>query len=235
MAWVNAGPDYLSGIAFWRMGAMWQALVLIIFVALLAIVIWMLARNLRIKDPVVRRRELRGFVLWSVLFVSLLLAASITIRQEYRWLYAPFVVMLAYFCYQYARLPMRAVLRYGALAVICILAVSADGYYKVNESNVFFMSAEAAADSAYDATMGAYGQGMRDHTMYVENTRDIHWIFGEDLFLSPYLGTDYRKIVWVDSFAQIDPATIDRAKSLFFRMDWSQNRLVDVTHEVLGQ
>jgi len=190
---------------------------------------------MRTRDPAVRRRELQGFVLWIVLFVSLLLAASITIRQEYRWLYAPFVVMVVYFCYQYARLPMRAALRYGLLAIICILAVTADGYYKSHEGSVFFMYAEAVADSAYDATIDAYGQGMRDRTMYVENTRDIHWILGEDLFLSPYLGRDYRKIVWVDSFAQIDPATTDRTRSLFFRMDWSRNRLVDVTVEVLRQ
>ncbi len=235
MAWVNDGPGYLSGITFRGMDATWQALVVIISVALLAIVIWMAVRMIRTRDPVVRRREVRGFVLWSVLFLSLLLAGSITIRQEYRWLYAPFVVMVAYFCYQYARLPLRAVLRYGVLAIICVLAVTADGYYKAHEDGVFFMYSEAIADSAYDATMGRYGQGMRDRTMYIENTRDIHWILGEDLFLSPYLGKDYRKIVWVDSFAQIDPATIDRDRSLFFRMDWSRNRLVDVTSEVLRQ
>ena len=130
---------------------------------------------------------------------------------------------------------MRTVIRYGVLVIICALAVTADGYYRANEGKVFFMYSEAIADSAYDATIGAYGPGMRDRTMYIENTRDIHWVLGEDLFLSPYLGKDYRKIVWVDSFAQIDPATIDRAKSLFLRMDWSQNRLVDVTSEVLGQ
>ena len=235
VAWVNAGPVYLSGIPFWRMDARWQALVLVIFGALLALVVWMIVRIMRTRDPAVRRRELQGFVLWIVLFVSLLLAASITIRQEYRWLYAPFVVMVVYFCYQYARLPMRAALRYGLLAIICILAVTADGYYKSHEGSVFFMYAEAIADSAYDATIGAYGQGMRDRTVYVENTRDIHWILGEDLFLSPYLGRDYRRIVWVDSFAQIDPATTDRTSRLFFRVDWSRNRLVDVTVEVLRQ
>ena len=37
------------------------------------------------------------------LFLSLLLAASITIRQEYRWPYAPFVVCQVYFCSGHAR------------------------------------------------------------------------------------------------------------------------------------
>jgi len=231
MAWVNYGPDYLSGIWFGRMDAKWQALVMIICVALLAIVIWMTVRMMRTRDSAVRRRELRGFALWIVLFLSLLLAASITFRQEYRWLYAPFVVLVAYFCYQYARLPMRAALRYGVLAIICILAVSADGYYKANEGGVWFMGSQAAGDAAYDLTIGKYGQGMRDRTLYIENASGLSGIFGGDLFLRPYLGKDYRKIVWVDSFAQIDPATIDRDRSLFMWVDGSQSPARLVTSE----
>ena len=233
MTWINIGPDYLSGISFGRVDVKWQALVIIVCVALLAILTWMIERLMRARDPAVRGRELRGLVLWVVLFLSLLLTASITFRQEYRWLYAPFVVLVVYFCYQYARLPMRTVLRYGVLVIVCVLAVSVDGYYKAHEGSLYIMSSETVADSAYDATMGKYGREMRDRTMYVENAGGVPWILGGDLFLTPYLGRDYRKIVWVDSFAQIDPATIDRDSSLFFRIDWSRNRLVDVTSEVL--
>ena len=234
MTWINVGPDYLSGISFGRVEERWQALVLVLCVALLALLVWMLVRLMRTRDPGVRGRELRGFVLWAVLFLSLLLVASITLRQEYRWLYAPFVVLLVYFCYQYARLPMRAALKYGLLVIVCVLAVGIDGYYKANEGGLYLMSSQAVADSAYDATMGKYGQGMRDRTMYVENAVGVPWILGEDLFLSPYLGKGYRRIVWVDSFAQIAPETIDRDRSLFFRIDWPRSRLVDVTSEVLG-
>ena len=231
MAWINWGPDYLSGISFLRMDAEWQALVMIIFVALLVIVIWMAVRMIRTRDSAARRRELKGFALWLVLFLSLLLAASITFRQEYRWLYAPFVVLVAYFCYQYARLPMRAALRYGVLAIICILAVTADSYYKANERGVFFMGWQAAGDAAYDLTIGKYGQGMRERTLYVENASGLSGTFRGDLFLSPYLGKDYRKIVWVDSFAQIDPTTIDRDRSLFMWVDSSQSPARLVTSE----
>src|SRR5664280_602207 len=87
MTWINAGPAYLSGISFLDMDARWQALVLVIFVALLAIVMWTAMRTIATRDPAVRWRELRGFELWGLLFLSMLLAASITFRQEYRWLY----------------------------------------------------------------------------------------------------------------------------------------------------
>jgi hypothetical protein len=223
MVWVNTGPDSLSGIPFWRMDATWQALIVVICMVLLAIVIWMTARALRTRNHAQGGRELRGFVLWSVLFLSLLLAASITIRQEFRWLYAPFVVLIAYFCYQYARLPMRAALRYGVLMILCILAVSVDGYYKANERGVFFMGWQAGADAAYDLTMGKYGQGMRDRTLYVESASGLAGTFGGGLLLDPYLGRDYHGIVWVDSIARIDPATIDQRTAVFMWVDSSQS------------
>ena len=57
---------------------------------------------------------------------------------------------------------------------------------------------------------------------------------GHDLLLSPYLGSGYRKIEWVDSFESFNAATVDPSRSVFLRLDWPQRRLVDVTGQVLG-
>jgi hypothetical protein len=233
MFWINAGPAYLSGIKITNLAPGTLMLVIVVGVSLAVVGVLAMGRILTLKDPKERRAELKGLVLWMVLLLSLLLGASITIRQEYRWLYAPFVVCLVYFCYQMARLPWRPLARYGVLVALVVMAVGADFYYKQHEGNVFFLTGEAIADSTYDATMGRYGLGMSDRTVYVEKARDLAWVLGGTGFLAPYLGADYQKIVWVDDLNAIDLQAIDPANSLFLRMDWSQNKMVDVTSQVL--
>ena len=181
-----------------------------------------------------RRDELKYLALWLVLTASLLLVASITIRQEYRWLYAPWAVCLVYFCYQYARLPWRRATAVVVLVLLCLAMLGMDRYYRQHEANVFFVYGERIADSARVATVGRYGQAMADKTVYLEKSDEVDWIVGHDLLLSPYLGSGYRRIVWVDSFESFNAATVDPSRSVFLRLDWPQRRLVDVTGQVLG-
>ena len=235
MFWVNWGPDYLSGITMSEVDPRARLLVILIVVTLAAVIVLAVVRVLRLKDRSERRTELKVFVLWLALFVPLLLMASITIRQEYRWLYAPFVVCLVYFCYQFSRLPGRAVLKYAVLVVLCVTAVGADSYFKQHENNVFFFYGENLADATYTATVGRYGTSMSQMTMYVQKRPDIEWVLGGTLFLSPYLGLSDQKIVWADDLKAIDLKTIDRSKSLFFRMDPATGALDNVTSQILGQ
>jgi hypothetical protein len=234
MIYVNWGPGYLSGIPFNEVSGAVRQLVFIIGAAIVVTIILAMVRIVRLRDRGERIDEIKGLILWSVLFFALLLAASITIRQEYRWLYAPFAVCLLYFCYQFSCLDWRPVAKYAVLIVICALIVTVDVYYRAHEGNVFFMYGERIADSATAATIDRYGPRMRDRTVYLEENPDVDWILGHDLFLSPHLGLDYRKVVWVKSFAEIDPAQYDPEDSVFLMMDWSQLRLVDVTEKIYG-
>jgi hypothetical protein len=234
LVWINWGPDYLSGITVSETGPAARLVVAAIVLTLTVCVVAAVVRVARLKDRRERRAELKGFILWAVLVLSLLFMASITIRQEYRWLYAPFVVCIVYFCYQYARLPWGRVVRYAVLVGLCVAVVGADYYFRQHEGNVFFFYGERVANSARDATLGAYGQAMADKTVYVEETRDIDWILGHDLFLAPYLGLGSRKVVWVKDLGAIDRDSLDRRSTVLLRMDWATTKLVDVTDEVLG-
>lgn len=235
MFWINVGPDYLSGINWSEMGNGARFIVTLVVFALLLLAVLSVIRVRRTSDRRTRLRELRGFALFLVLFLSLLLAASVTIRQEYRWLYAPFVVALVYFCYLFARLPGRVQPKYVVLAVLCVCAVGADLYYRDNQNAVFFIRSEHQADSAYDASMQRYGPEMRDRTIYVENSPEVRWIFGGTSFLAPYLGVDYQKIVWVDNIWDVSSLPgLDRDHSLVLQLDQATWSLVDVTDQVLG-
>ena len=206
----------------------------VIVVTIVACVVAAVLRVIRDSSASRRRDEVKYFVLWFVLTGALLLVASITIRQEYRWLYAPWVVCLVYFFYQYARLPWRRLVSVGVLVFICVCVVGMDSYYRRYEANVFFFYGERIADSGRLATVGRYGDAMAGKTVYLEKSPEVDWIVGHDLLLAPYLGEGYRKIVWVDSFDSVDPATVRRDESVFLRLDWPARQLVDVTDEVLA-
>lgn len=234
LVWVNWGPDYLSGITMSGTGTALRAVVAMTVAIVVACVVCTVVRVIRQCDRAQRRLELKVFILWLLLTGSLLVVASITIRQEYRWLYAPWTASLVYFAYLYARLPWRKVVRNVVLALLILAILGADVYYRAHEANVFFFYGERIADSARAATLGVYGEAMLDKTIYLEKSDEVDWIVGHDLLLSPYLGLGYRKVVWLDSFDQIDPADYEVADSVLLRLDWPRRQLVDVTREVLG-
>jgi hypothetical protein len=234
LVWVNWGPDYLSGITMSETGGLARLVVAVIVLTIVACAVASVLRIVRSTDTSERRDEVKYFVLWLVLTGSLLLVASITIRQEYRWLYAPWAVCLVYFFYQYARLPWRRSVSVAVLVFLCVCIVGMDSYYRRYQGNVFFFYGERIADSGRLATVGRYGDEMAGKTVYLEKSTEVDWIVGHDLLLSPYLGADYRRIVWVDSFDSLDPKTVQRDRSVLLRLDWPARQLVDVTDEVLA-
>jgi hypothetical protein len=75
---------------------------------------------------------------------------------------------------------------------------------------------------------------MSERTVYVEKRPDIEWILGGTLFLTPYLGPGYQKLIWVDDLNAIHVSAADRKRSMFFRMD-ATGSLANVTGQILGQ
>ena len=108
MLWVNAGPWHLSGVPWGAVGGGARLLVGIIVFGIATIAILSVARVLRTRRRGIRVAEARRFLLFVALFFPLLLGASITFRQEFRWLYAPFVVGLVYFAYLASRITALA-------------------------------------------------------------------------------------------------------------------------------
>ena len=165
---VNWGPDYPErnhdSETSWL-----PRIVVALIVVTIAVCLAAAARRIaRMPQASERRDELKYLALWLVLTASLLLVASITIRQEYRWLYAPWAVCLVYFCYQYARLPWRRATAVVVLVLLCLAMLGMDRDDRQHEANVFFVYGERIADSARVATVGRYGQAMADKTVYLE-------------------------------------------------------------------
>ena len=170
------------------------------------------------------------------LLAALLISASVTIRQEQRWLYAPFVVCVTYLSHLASRLrlPQRAKLVGLAVLTLCVLGL--DFYYLRFADNVFFISGQHYAESLYDATVGRFGAEMRDYSIYIADAQpEDRWFLQETLFLTPYLGRDYQRIAYVADAQDVAALPqLDRTHTLVFKRDSATRSYVDVTAEVLG-
>ena len=144
----NVGPDYLSARDVSEVG-LWGYALGLLTVALIAVVVAAYAWKARAtQDP----NTLRNVFLAAILYFPLLLSASITFRQEFRWLYAPFTVLLI------SLAGMAGALRANQRAVnavaLALAAVSlySTAYYRSFLSNVYFERSQIVANEVLDAT-----------------------------------------------------------------------------------
>ena len=178
----------------------------------------------------------RGFLLFITLLATLLIAASVTIHQEFRWLYAPFVVCVIYLSYLASRLRLPERAKYVGLVVVALCILGLDLYYLRFAGNVFFVSGQHYADSLYDGTVGRYGSEMRDYSVYIaEEQPEDRWFLAETLFLAPYLGWDNQRIAYIADAQDVAALPqLDRDHTLIFKRDPATRSFVDVTEDVLG-
>ena len=180
------GPDYLSGLNIDRTGGLGY---IFGFVSLgLLVVIFGL--HLREWAWPFRQEKwlvwLRGAFLFSALLGALLLSASITTLQEYRWLYSPYVVLvLGAAC-------LLGTIRPGWLAAgltLALLAVSmlSNNYYRGYNSNVYFFWSMAVADLAKVNIVDKYGPELarRENYIVTNGNASLH----NFVFLGPLSST----------------------------------------------
>ena len=99
-------------------------------------------------QPVRREpQRLRKYLLGLALFLPVLASASITFRQEYRWLYAPFLVLLLGASWALAQFRATSYVAIGAVVLVFGGSVTVDGYYHHYLDNTYFFQAQLAASS----------------------------------------------------------------------------------------
>ena len=82
-----------------------------------------------------RRSGLQAFLWFGLLAGGLLAGASVTFRQEFRWLYAPYVVALLFWAYAAVRTPRRAMARVAFAALVASSVVN-DAYLRSHRGNL---------------------------------------------------------------------------------------------------
>jgi hypothetical protein len=187
----NAGPSYLSGRDLGEVGTPAYLAGWLVCVPILLVLGWYAA------DVIRRRVPRRPLVLALVLFVPLLLTTIVTIRQEFRWLYGPFALVVVAVAAAGGRYGARSVP--AALAAFALIA-SAGGamYYRRFAPNVFFIHAMAVAGSVRDALMR---DPSRTIDLVIGNDDSIpHWALGEGTFFQVY-GLDQSHVRFVRTVA----------------------------------
>jgi hypothetical protein len=136
----NEGEPYLAGISFrqvgwpgYAVGTLWLVALAVVLVAVLGM-IWS-AQTAPNDCP---NTPGKWFVLWALLLGSLTLAASSTFRQEQRWLYAPYAVLLLAIAAVYPNIRIGWQ-RFLCIALIFVAGFSTDVVYRPYLKNVFFM------------------------------------------------------------------------------------------------
>jgi hypothetical protein len=184
----NAGNGYFTGRDMGDVGVPAYVAGALVCVPLLLV----LGRY--VLDVARRRAASQPLVLGLVLFIPLLLTTTVTIRQEFRWLYAPFAVVVVALAAAGGRFGPRSVP--AALAAFALIAcVGGAVYYRQFATTVFFMHDMAVAASLRDALLRTPAQRV---VLVVHRDRSFQsWAFGKGVFFRVY-GLDSSRVRFVD-------------------------------------
>ena len=173
----NVGPDYLAaknietlGLPGYVVGALVAVPALVVFGAFL---VWAIRSR--------SRSSLRATIVGLTLFVTLLATASVTIRQEFRWLYGPEAVFLIGVATAAVRINRSMV----AIAAFTFAASVAGALvYRPYVENVFFVYSMGIASDVRNEMIAAPAAHITiaDHG----DTTIPNWVFMHGEFFSLY-------------------------------------------------
>lgn len=183
---VNLGPSHLSIVEFGSLPRRHQLFGVAFGVLVLAgISFWVRSASSR------SRVVLLG---WALLAGPLLLAASITFRQEHRWLYAPYALTLLLWAFAVGE--FRPAWARPVLAGLLLIAgLGNDLYYRAHSGELFFTSSQTTGDSFYRGALLRYGWKGRE--FFIEPFGASHWILAPTFFRQ-FLGDEAPPVRTVD-------------------------------------
>ena len=198
----NSGPDYLSGRNAHTLGstALLIALVCAIpMVALIALAFLKFSRERPLREFVFRA------VFVCVLFLSMILSSSITIRQEFRWLLSPYVVMigLLFILIEYV---FGTKLRQGFYVVVLVVTGSIGAYYYAQYADgTYFFATQKTADSVFEILTVTYSEKSASSSfVIVDGGNDVFdWALGHGAFERQYFSPRDIDLRQIDTVSEI--------------------------------
>lgn len=203
----NAGPSYLSGQNALELGLEGVLVATLLLVPLVALVLDHLVTSVQ------RWSQLRPVLVGLSLYLPLLLSASITFRQEYRWLYAPFVVLILGVAWLAGRLPERSPL---VLLPLLVLAgsLAVDAYYRPALPTTYFFDGQSTADSVKEVVIERHRAALPDSAIVLVTHGDRvfqDWYLRGGAFFDVYAPGQHGPVLFVD---ELDALPADAAPGL---------------------
>lgn len=186
LAGINSGPSYLS-LENFSESASWVRYVSVAAALLSCGLVIKIVRD-AIRSPAGQERRTAFFRV--AFFVSatggLLLSASITFRQEYRWLYPAYIVFLCFLC-----LGIRSAVRPGAWSQLLViglifLSLSREAYLRQRLPNLFYFHAQQVASNLFSALQNVDGVRSKETVLIRGDVPSYDWAFLGDTFSRVY-------------------------------------------------
>jgi hypothetical protein len=221
----NVGPKYLSGIHVSDAG-LWGITLGVFFCTVIVALVWV-ARAGHDKNFITLKKGL----LFCSLLIPLLAAASITFRQEYRWLYAPYAVFVVAICYTLGCVQVKKI-RLLFTFIILLSAFNIETFYRLFNENIYFFSALRIAESAQETVI----KNLEKHpekSVYLYKAKDTaKWIFQKNDFFRYYSNNPRFNVNYVNDLTEIPYSDLCAHKVFVYAQD--ENReIIDVTAKAL--
>jgi hypothetical protein len=213
----NTGPAYLSGQGADQLGKTGVAVAVVFAVPLFLVLVAAVVKDLQgvRREPV----RLRKYVLAGALFLPVLATASITFRQEFRWLYAPFLVLLVGASWALAQFRPKHLLVMAVLALIVFGgSVTVDSYYHQYLSNTYFMQAQMAANDVRQEVIEQHRSELSRTTVFFVSADPSfgQWDLGNGEIFAIYAPNAHMDVRYVNEPQAVCRATDTRKNRLVF-------------------
>jgi len=232
----NNGPNYLSGLNISRAGITGFAVGTIFLTSLATLILVYIYHRFR-STLKIYLSDYRNAFLFLALFVPLLASASITFRQEFRWLYAPYIVVIFCVSYLIGRISPTKWLRFLLIIFILASALSVDVFYRGYLNNVFFIDGLRVADSAKENIIDKYGSNLSQKELFFigANSSTKSWYFMDDTFFRFYTGDREIHMHYVDTIEEIKNSQVDINNILVFSFNPNKSEITDITQKARAE
>lgn len=217
----NTGPDYLSGRNAHLLGRSAIYVALIWAIPLTVLILLAATKHLRVAGF---KNALTNSAIAVLLLLPLLLSASITFRQEYRWLLAPYIGLIIIGHAAVGVLAMSKRCQMVLSAILIATGCTVGVYYSRYAESTYFFSTQSLGDSVNDRIFVQYRDQISTTTFVIVNYDSpvFNWAVGDLFHYSEYSPETNFDIRTVPSFDQIENLMNLRENTVVFDYQWDQ-------------
>jgi hypothetical protein len=174
---INSGPSYLS-LENFSESPFWIQFVSVTAALLSCCLIAKIILD-AIRAPAGEARKVAFLKLgfYASATAVLLLSASITFRQEYRWLYDPYVVFLCWLALAVGQAARRAPWSQSLMICLLALSISREIYLRQRLPNLFYFQAAQVASNLFYTLQHVSGIREKDAVVIHGEVPSHEWVF----------------------------------------------------------
>lgn len=236
---INAGPEHLNGIRWYDTPFLYKVLICISIISFLIFFI-----NFIIISFIRKDKNIKEDIIYSIFFLGLIasniLASSVTIRVEMRWIYSSYMIFLIYIAYMYKRIKSyfpdkismyKYILLLFVLVYFCFNLIF-EFYYHTKYKNIYLFPNQKIYNSLADTTYYKYGKEIFGSKIYIIGNQFKMSDFTANTFFKVYnvnKNLIEPEIIHVDSIKDIPDMN---ANTFVLQESTKNNEFIDISEAV---